>query len=154
MLGGGILRGLQTVLSAGIDIGTSTTKLIISRLFIQNTAGQTQVPRIEIIGQEVIYKSPIFRTPLLDEVTIDVQAVEKLVFEQYRLAQVSVQQIQTGAILITGETATKSNASEVIHSLSNVAGDFLVATAGPDLESILAAHGSGAMGCSKVQIKL
>ena len=144
-----MVRGVQTLLSAGIDIGTSTTKLVISRLFMQNTAGQTQVPRIEIIGQEVIYKSPIFRTPLIDEVTIDVKAVEQLVFEQYRLAHISPKQIQTGAILITGETATKSNASEVIHFLSDAAGDFLVATAGPDLESILAAFGSGAMTYSK-----
>ena len=142
-------RRQQTLLSAGIDIGTSTTKMIISRLIMQNTAGQTQVPRIEIIDQETIYKSPIFRTPLVDDVTIDVKAIEQLVFEQYRLANILPSDIQTGAILITGETATKSNASELIHHLSDAAGEFLVATAGPDLESILAARGSGAVAYSK-----
>lgn len=143
------MKRQQTLLSAGIDIGTSTTKMIISRLIMQNTAGQTQVPRIEIIDQQTLYKSPIFKTPLVDEITINVSEVERLVFEQYRLANVEPSDIQTGAILITGETATKSNASELIHHLSDAAGEFLVATAGPDLESILAARGSGAVAVSK-----
>lgn len=144
----------QTLLSAGIDIGTSTTKIVISRLTMQNTAGQTHVPRIEIVDKEVVYKSPIFRTPLRDDVTIDVQKVEQIVFEQYKLANVTPKQIETGVVLITGETATKKNAREVIHFLSDAAGDFLVATAGPDLESILAAKGSGAIAYSKNNAKV
>ena len=140
---------LQSLISAGIDIGTSTTKMIISRLMMQNTAGQTHVPRIEIVDKEVLYQSPIFRTPLLDDVTIDVKKVEQIVFEQYQLAQITPQHIQTGVVLITGETATKINAKEFIHFLADAAGEFLVATAGPDLESILAARGSGAVSYSK-----
>lgn len=142
-------KKMQSLISAGIDIGTSTTKIILSRLHIQNTAGQTQVPRIEIVDKEVLYQSPIFRTPLIDELTIDVKKVEEIVFEQYKLAKIEPQQVQTGVVLITGETATKKNARELIHFISNVAGDFLVATAGPDLESILAAKGSGAVAYSK-----
>lgn len=142
-------KKMQSLISAGIDIGTSTTKIIISRLIMQNTAGQTHVPRIEIVDKELLYQSPIFRTPLLDEVTIDVKKVEQIVFEQYKLAQIEPYQIQTGVVLITGETATKTNASELIHFLADAAGEFLVATAGPDLESILAARGSGAVAYSK-----
>ena len=64
--------------------------------------------------------------------------------------------LRTGAVIITGETARKENANEVLEALSDLAGDFVVATAGPDLESILAARGagptgppkSGAAGCS------
>lgn len=142
-------KKLQSLISAGIDIGTSTTKMIISRLIMQNTAGQTHVPRIEIVDKELLYQSPIFRTPLLDDVTIDVKKVEQFVFEQYKLAQIETYQIQTGVVLITGETATKTNARELIHFLADGAGEFLVATAGPDLESILAARGSGAVAYSK-----
>lgn len=142
-------KKMQSLISAGIDIGTSTTKMIISRLIIQNTAGQTHVPRIEIVDKELLYQSPIFRTPLLDDVTIDVKKVEQIVFEQYKLAQIESYQIQTGVVLITGETATKKNARELIHLLADTAGEFLVATAGPDLESILAARGSGAVAYSK-----
>ena len=51
--------------------------------------------------------------------------------------------ISTGAVIITGETARKENAKQVLAALSDFAGDFVVATAGPDLESILAARGAG-----------
>ncbi|RUL47267.1 ethanolamine ammonia-lyase reactivating factor EutA [Lysinibacillus antri] len=144
----------DTILSAGIDIGTSTTKIIISQLVLQNTAGRTHVPRVEIIDKTVLYKSPIFRTPLLDDTTIDAKQIEQIVFSQYQLANVNPSDIQAGAILITGETATKQNASELIHYLSDAAGEFLVATAGPDLESVLAAKGSGAVTYSKQTSKV
>lgn len=144
----------ESIISAGIDIGTSTTKLVLSRLTLQNTAGRTHVPRIEITDKEILYKSPIFRTPLLDETTIDVAQIERFVFDQYENAQIQPEFVQSGAILITGETATKKNASELIHHLSDTAGEFLVATAGPDLESIWAARGSGAADFSKKTSKL
>ena len=52
--------------------------------------------------------------------------------------------MNTGAIIITGETSRKENARAVLESLAGYAGEFVVATAGPDLESILAAKGAGA----------
>ncbi|MDQ0862031.1 ethanolamine ammonia-lyase reactivating factor EutA [Bacillus sp. V2I10] len=134
----------ETIISAGIDIGTSTTKIIISRFSLMNTAGSTHVPRIEIVDKEILYKSPIFRTPLIDASTIDVAGVEKIIRSQYEVAGVQSSDIETGAVIITGETATKQNAREMVHHLSGEAGDFLVATAGPDLEGIIAAKGSGA----------
>ena len=51
--------------------------------------------------------------------------------------------LQTGAVIITGETARKQNANSVLETLSDMAGDFVVATAGPDLESVLSAKGAG-----------
>ncbi|MFD0698002.1 ethanolamine ammonia-lyase reactivating factor EutA [Paenibacillus sp. GCM10027628] len=139
----------ETIISAGIDIGTSTTKLILSRFSLMNTAGTSHVPRIEIIDKQVFYKSPIYRTPLRSNVLIDLEAVQNLVKKEYAKAGVRPQDIKTGAVIITGETATKHNAEEMIHSLSSEAGEFLVATAGPDLEGIIAAKGSGAYQYSK-----
>ncbi|PIC68237.1 ethanolamine utilization protein [Sporosarcina sp. P21c] len=133
----------ETIISAGIDIGTSTTKLIISRFSLRNVAGATHVPRIEITDKEILYKSPVFRTPLQDAVTIDVAGVQEIIRREYEKAEIQPSQIETGAVIITGETATKRNASEMLHLLSDEAGDFLVATAGPDLEGIIAAKGSG-----------
>lgn len=137
-------RKQETMISAGIDIGTSTTKLIISRFSLMNVAGTSHVPRIEIVDKEVLYKSPIFRTPLTDPFTINVAEIEKIIRSEYRIAGIEASQIETGAVIITGETATKRNASEMLHYLSGEVGDFLVATAGPDLEGIIAAKGSGA----------
>lgn len=139
----------ESIISAGIDIGTSTTKLIISRLSIINVAGISHVPRIEIVDKEVLYKSPVYRTPLQDQFSIDMMEVEKMIRSQYENANISAVNIETGAVIITGEAATKTNASEMIHHLSNEAGEFLVATAGPDLEGIIAAKGSGVFAKSK-----
>jgi ethanolamine utilization protein EutA len=134
----------EEIISAGIDIGTSTTKVVISRFSLMNMAGGTHMPRIEIIDKEVLYRSEIHRTPLLDKTAIDIPAVEKLVSNEYERAGIKPHDIKTGAVIITGETATKTNAQEMVHSLSDHAGEFLVATAGPDLEGIIAAKGSGA----------
>ncbi|OXS76691.1 ethanolamine ammonia-lyase reactivating factor EutA [Domibacillus enclensis] len=134
----------ETIISAGIDIGTSTTKIIISRFSLMNTAGSTHVPRIEIVDKDILYRSPIFRTPLKDTLTIDTAGVEAIIRSEYEAAGVQSADIETGAVIITGETATKQNAREMVHHLSGEAGDFLVATAGPDLEGIIAAKGSGA----------
>lgn len=137
-------RKRESMLSAGIDVGTSTTKMIVSRFELMNVAGATHVPRIEIVETDILYQSPIYRTPLVDASTIDVAKVEALVRDEYKKAGVRPEEIETGAVIITGETATKKNAREMVNHLSEHAGDFLVATAGPDLEGMIAAKGSGA----------
>ena len=116
----------ENIISAGIDIGTSTTKLVISRFSLMNMAGGTHMPRIEIIEKEVLYRSPIYRTPLLTASSIDIEAVERLVREEYMTAGIEPADIKTGAVIITGETATKQNAEEMVHSLSDHAGDVLI----------------------------
>jgi ethanolamine utilization protein EutA len=114
-----------------------------------NMAGGMHMPRIEIVNKEILHRSPIYRTPLLTATTINIKAVEELVTKEYRKAGIEPNDIQTGAVIITGETATKQNAQEMVHTLSDKAGEFLVATAGPDLEGIIAAKGSGAYEYSK-----
>jgi len=139
----------EEILSAGIDIGTSTTKIVISQFSLMNMAGGTHMPRIEIVNKIVLHRSPIYRTPLLNSTTINIEQVEELVKKEYEKAKVTANDIKTGAVIITGETATKQNAQQMVHQLSDHAGDFLVATAGPDLEGIIAAKGSGAFEFSK-----
>lgn len=139
----------EQLLSVGIDIGTSTTQLVLSRLTLENRSNPFSVPRIAISEKEVVYRSAVHFTPLLDERTIDAQGVRDIVAEEYRKSGYDKHQVQTGAVIITGETARKENARQVLDSLSGFAGDFVVATAGPDLESILAARGAGADEYSK-----
>ena len=134
----------ETLLSVGIDIGTSTTQLVASRLTLGNRAAPFSVPRIAITGREVVYRSGIHFTPLLSDSVIDAAGVRDIVAEEYREAGLRREEVETGAVIITGETARKENAREVLSALSDFAGDFVVATAGPDLESILAARGAGA----------
>ena len=140
----GMVRALvETLLSVGIDIGTSTTQLIFSRLTIENQAGTYMVPKIKISHKEVIYRSDIYFTPLKSEVEIDMNGVKAIILKEYRKAGFSPEDMDTGAVIITGETARKVNANLVLGALSELAGDFVVATAGPDLEGVLAAKGAG-----------
>ncbi len=134
----------EEIKSVGIDIGTSTTQLIFSRMVVENLAGSYAVPRISIVEKEVVYRSKIYFTPLLSLTEIDADKVREIVSSEYKVSGIKPQDLQTGAVIITGEAARKANANEVLNALSNLAGDFVVATAGPDLESVLSARGAGA----------
>lgn len=131
------------MLSVGIDIGTSTTQLVFSELTVENRASSYSVPKMVIADKRIIYKSDIYFTPLISPTHIDADAVRKIVESEYKKAGTEKSRIDTGAVIITGETARKDNASIVLKGLSDFAGDFVVATAGADLESIISAKGAG-----------
>lgn len=139
----------EKLLSVGIDVGTSTTSLIFSHLTFENRAGYFSVPSVEITGKELIYQSQVYRTPLLDEALIDGKALCRIIEKEYHMAGVDVSQVKSGAVIITGESARKENAGTVLEELSGFAGDFVVSTAGPDLESVIAGQGSGAQQYSR-----
>lgn len=139
----------EDILSVGIDIGTSTIQLVFSSITIENRASIVSVPMITIVDKEVIYKSKIYFTPLLSLTEIDALGVREIIESEYEKAGIKPEDVDTGAVIITGETARKENASEVLKSLSGFAGEFVVATAGPDLEGIIAGKGAGASEFSK-----
>lgn len=134
----------EIVYSVGIDVGTTTSQVIFSRIVLENTASVVSVPRVSIVDREVVYKSPIALTPLLDRETIDAESLREIVENEYRAAGMTPADLATGAVIITGETARKRNAEAVLHSLAGLAGEFVVTTAGSDLESLLAGRGAGA----------
>lgn len=134
----------EEIKSIGIDIGTSTTQLVFSRLVVNNVSGTYSVPRVSIVEKEVVYRSNIYFTPLVSATEIDAEKVQQIVAKEYEAASMKPSDLSTGAVIITGETARKKNANDVLSALSDFAGDFVVATAGPDLESVLAARGAGA----------
>jgi len=133
----------KTMLSAGVDLGTSTTQLVLSRLTVRNTASAFAAPNLAITDKEIVYRSEIHFTPLLSDTEIDAGAVASILEREYRAAGIARDEVETGAVIITGETARKENAREVLSALSGYAGDFVVATAGPDLEGVLAGKGAG-----------
>ena len=55
----------ESLLSVGLDVGTTTTQLIFSRLQVENRAGLFHVPRMAITGREILYRGPVMETPLL-----------------------------------------------------------------------------------------
>ena len=134
----------ETLLSVGLDVGTTTTQMILSQITIENQASGFAVPRMEITGRQILYQSPVHFTPLSGESLVDAEKIRELVAEEYHRAGITPKDVDTGAVIITGETSRKENARAVLEKLSHFAGEFVVATAGPDLESVLAAKGAGA----------
>jgi len=135
---------MEWFVSVGIDLGTSTTKMIVSRLRLARQSSAFGLPRFEIVERKLDYASPIYSTPLSNADEIDTEQVSRWLDEQYRAAGICLSDVKSGAVIITGETATKRNAQRIVHLLAEKAGDFVVATAGADLEALLAAKGAGA----------
>ena len=132
------------LISVGLDVGTTTTQLILSELTVENRGNAFSVPQMVIDQREIRYQSPVIFTPLISGELVDGQAIANWVDAQYLAAGIHKDQVDTGAVIITGETSRKENAKEVLNHLAGFAGDFVVATAGPDLESVLSAKGAGA----------
>ena len=135
--------------SVGLDVGTTSTQMVVSRLTVENRASAFAVPDMDITERTILYKSPVHFTPLLDESHVDGAAIRTIVEAEYRKAGIRREDVDTGAIIITGETSRKENARAVLEALADFAGDFVVTTAGPDLESVLAAKGAGAVEYSR-----
>ncbi len=134
-----------TLNSVGIDIGSSTSHLIFSRLTLRRQ-GIALSSRFVVVNREIIHESPILLTPYVDKTTIDTNRLDEFIHEAYRQAGLTPNDIDTGAIIVTGEAAKKKNAEAIAALFSAQAGKFVCATAGHNLEAILAAFGSGAVG--------
>ena len=139
----------ETLLSVGLDVGTTTTQMVLSQLRVENCAGGFHIPDLQITERKVLQKSPVHFTPLIGENRVDSEGIRRLLEDFYRQTGVTPEQVDTGAAIITGETSRKENAAAVLQSVSHLAGDFVAATAGPHLESVLAAKGAGAYEYSK-----
>ena len=137
------------LLSVGLDVGTTTTQLIVSQLQVENRSSGFTVPEMVITDRVLRYCSPVYFTPLQGESLVDGDGIRAIVEREYARAGITRRDVDTGAVIITGETSRKENAGRVLTALSDFAGDFVVATAGPELESVLAAKGAGALAYSE-----
>jgi ethanolamine utilization protein EutA len=133
--------------SVGIDIGSSTSHLMFSKLLVGYPALQRRRP--EVLERRVIARSPIVLTPFTGDWNIEAEGLEALVSATFRSAGLSREEIDTGAVILTGEAARRENAKKIAELFSDRAGRFVCATAGPKLEALLAAHGSGAVAQSR-----
>lgn len=138
---------LMQLLSVGIDIGSSTSHLMFSRLFLERRSRELS-SRFEVVEREVLFRSPVLLTPYRDWDTIDTEALAQFITRSYAEAGVESAKVDTGAVICTGEAVKKKNAEAIVRLFADQGGKFVCATAGPNLEAILAAHGSGAVASS------
>jgi ethanolamine utilization protein EutA len=135
--------------SVGIDIGSSTSHLMFSQLLIGYPSVLQRKPLV--LERNVIARSPILLTPFSGDWNIEAGPLKELVDDTFREAGLSRDNIDTGAVIITGEAARRDNAAKIAELFADEAGRFVCATAGPTLETIMAAHGSGAVLQSREQ---
>lgn len=139
----------RSFISMGLDIGTTTTQMIISRLEVTNRSGPTAVAQYDFSRRDVLFMSEVMFTPFDSQGNIATDKIEQFVHEQCATAHIALSDVATGAIIVTGESSKARNARDTVVALSERLGDFVVATAGPNLESVIAGQGSGASAYSK-----
>jgi len=135
--------------SVGIDIGSSTSHLMFSRLLIGYPSVLQRKPIV--LERNVIARSPILLTPFSGDWNIEAGPLKQLVDATFNEAGLTRADIDTGAVIITGEAARRDNAAKIAELFADESGKFVCATAGPTLETIMAAHGSGAVQQSREQ---
>ncbi|HEY4463816.1 MAG TPA: ethanolamine ammonia-lyase reactivating factor EutA [Streptosporangiaceae bacterium] len=136
---------LETV---GIDIGSSTSHLMFSRVRLRREA-QGLSSRFVVTGREVRWRSPVILTPYQPGRLIDSAALAAFVGECYRVAGVTPDDVDTGAVILTGEALKRRNARAIADLFAGRGGKFVCASAGHHLEATMAAHGSGSVALSR-----
>lgn len=137
--------------SIGIDIGTSTFQMVISELTVENSMPSYMIPKFQITDKKIVYRSKIYFTPMVNQELLDMVEIKCLLEAELTRSGIPKEKIESGAIIVTGEAANKTNADIAAQELAEFAGDFVVAVAGPDLEASLAGYGSGAAQISQKQ---
>lgn len=128
------------LISVGVDIGSSTSHLVFSRLELTLEGTRYRVTR-----REVLNESEILLTPYVDETKIDVEALEAFINRQYKTANIKRDEVDTGALILTGVAVRRRNARAIGELFAQEAGKFVAVSAGDGLEATMAAHGSGAV---------
>jgi ethanolamine utilization protein EutA len=136
--------------TVGIDIGSSTSHLLFAKVALQRQS-QGLSSRFVVVGREIVWRSPILLTPFLPDGTIDAHALGEFIRGCYREAGFTQSEIDSGAVILTGEAIKRKNARAIDELFAEEAGKFVCATAGHKLECRLAAHGSGAVALAKAR---
>jgi ethanolamine utilization protein EutA len=134
--------------TVGIDIGSSTSHMMFARVHLQRL-GAALSSRFVVVSRRIIWQSPILLTPYLPDFTIDIDELEGFIGGCYRYADIEPADIDSGAVILTGEAIKRRNARAIAELFSEEAGRFVCASAGHHMECQLAAHGSGAVALSR-----
>ena len=129
--------------SVGIDIGSSGTQVIFSRLNLRRM-GEDLSSRYFVVSRETLYQSPVSLTPYQSEERIDDKELGAIIDRAFAEAKLHPDDIDAGVVILTGEALRRENSEAIASLLAEQRGEFVCAAAGHNMESMLAAFGSGA----------
>ncbi len=138
--------------TVGVDVGSSTSHLMFARVHLQRLA-EALSSRFVVVDRQILWRSPILLTPYRPDYTIDADVLRGFVENGYREAGLGRDDIDSGAVILTGEALKRSNARAIADLFAEESGKFVCASAGHNLEAVMAAHGSGAVALSRTQKK-
>ncbi len=138
--------------TVGVDIGSSTSHLMFARVHLQRLS-EALSSRFVVVGRDVLWHSPILLTPYRPDYTIDAEELRAFIADGYRAAGLSPDDVDSGAVILTGEALKRANARAIADLFAEESGKFVCASAGHNLEAVMAAHGSGAVKLSKTEGK-
>jgi ethanolamine utilization protein EutA len=127
------------ILSVGVDIGSSTSHLVFSRIVLERLDS-----RYVVTERESFYQSDILLTPYSGEDEIDAEALGAFIARQYKDGKIDPDEIDAGALILTGVAVRRRNARRIGELFAAQAGRMVAVSAGDSLESVMAAYGSGA----------
>jgi ethanolamine utilization protein EutA len=136
--------------TVGIDIGSSGTQVIFSRVRLRRFA-EDLTSRYYVVSRETLFQSPVALTPYQNEERIDDAKLGAIIDDAYAAAGFAPSEIDTGVVILTGEALRRENAQGIAQILSEQGGEFVTAGAGHHMEAMLAAYGSGAARVSSDQ---
>jgi len=128
------------LLTVGVDIGSSTSHLVFSRIVMERLDA-----RYVVAERETFYASDILLTPYCEGETIDAEALGAFIRKEYVDAKVEPDEIDTGALILTGVAVQRANARAIGELFAKEAGKLVAVSAGDSLETVMAAYGSGAV---------
>ncbi len=132
-----------TLSSVGMDIGSSGTQVVFSRLHLRRI-GEELTSRYLVVRRDTVYRSPVALTPYASAEHIDAEALGEIIDRAYAAAAVDPREVDTGVVILTGEALRRRNAAAIAGVLAERGGELVTATAGHHMEAMLAAYGSGA----------
>ncbi len=126
----------------GVDVGSATFHLMFARIYLHRET-QNLSTRFAVVKREVLWRSEIGRTPYAGK-RIDATAIADFVQSCHEAAGIRPEEIDSGAVILTGEALRQHNARAIGEGIAAGSGKFVCVSAGHHLESMLAGYGSGA----------
>lgn len=127
----------------GVDVGSSTFHLMFSEVHLRRNA-EFLSSRYETVERRTLWQSEIGLTPYKGK-RIDADAVQRVIAESHVCAGLRPEDVDSGAVILTGEALRKQNARALAEAIAAGSGKFVCISAGHHLEAMLAAFGSGAV---------
>lgn len=138
--------------TVGVDIGSSTSHLMFARVHLQRLS-EALSSRFVVVDRKILWRSPILLTPYVEGDAIDATGLERFIVDAYVAAGLEPEDIDSGAVVLTGEALKRRNARAIADLFADQSGKFVCASAGHHLEAVMAAHGSGAVAYSQREHK-